>query len=266
MNRTILLLFGLILSLPIQAQSLADALEQAWARQPLAAAGAERDAEAQARADVAAAITPGPPSVSLSNLNDRAGRNLGRQEWEIELAVPLWLPGQRSARQAEAASAQTQVGTDRRALRWQIAGEVRDAWWLVAAARNTRDLAQHRMASARALESDVLRRFKVGELSRIDANLAQNEELGAAAELADTETTLLQAEHAYRALTGVAAPVVLTPESAVANREPRADHPQLVAAATAVQLARAKLRVATESRREAPQLALRMARDRSSFS
>lgn len=270
MNRTILLtcglIFGLIFTLPAQAQSLADALEQAWSRYPLAAAGAAREAEAQARAEAAAGMTPGPASVSLSNLNDRVGRNLGKQEWEIEMAVPLWLPGQKAARQAEASSAQSEVAARRRALRWQIAGEVRDAWWAVAAARNTHALAQHRIVTARELESDVLRRFKVGELARIDANLVQAESLAAAADLADAEAVLLQAEHNYRSLTGTPAPAVLAAEDTVAAGEPREGHPQLAAVAAAAQLARAKLKAAAENRREAPELAVRMARDRSDFS
>jgi outer membrane protein, heavy metal efflux system len=277
MNRTLALIFGLVLTLPTQAQTLADALEQAWSRQPLALSGAARTAEAQARADAAAGITPGPASISLSNLNDRAGRNLGKQEWEIEMAVPLWLPGQKAARQAEAASTQNELVARRRALRWQIAGEVRDAWWAVAAARNGNDLAKRRVTTARELEAEVLRRFRVGELARIDANLAQNERLAAEAELADAENLLPQAEHVYRGLTGVAAPAVLEAESVATNvtknmvdkvaatQESRADHPQLVAVAATAQLARARLKVAAENRRDAPELALRMARDRSDF-
>ncbi len=80
--------------------------------------------------------------MSLSSLNDRLNRNRGKQEWEVEMAVPLWLPGQQAARAARG-------GKRRRwksprasgALRLQIAGEVREAWWTVAAARNARDLA-----------------------------------------------------------------------------------------------------------------------------
>ncbi|HJW57389.1 MAG TPA: TolC family protein [Burkholderiaceae bacterium] len=265
MNRTITLIFGLIFTLPIQAQSLADALEQAWSRNPAAAAGTVRKAEAQARIEAAASMTPGPASISLSNLNDRAGRNLGKQEWEIEMAVPLWLPGQKAAREAEAFSAQSEMAARYRALRLQIAGEVRDRWWAVAAARNASTLARHRVATARALESDVLRRFRAGELARIDANLVQNERLAADAELADAETLLLQAEHAYRSLTGVAAPAVLAAENAVATRETRDNHPQLAALAAAAQLARAKLKAATKAQRDAPELAMRVARDRSDF-
>ena len=269
MNRMIALVFGLAIgltmALPAPAQGLAEAVEKAWSRHPQAATIAAREAEAQARAEVAAGITPGPASMSLSSLSDRLNGNRGKQEWEVELAVPLWVPGQKAAREAEASSAQGEVTARRHALRLQIAGEVRDAWWAVAAARNARDLAKRRIETARALESDVLRRFKVGELARIDANLAQNERLASEAELADAEAALRQAEQAWRGLTGVAAPTVLAAENTVATREPREGHPQLVAVAATAQLARARLKVAEETRRDAPEFAVRVVRDRGDF-
>jgi outer membrane protein TolC len=265
MNRTTALVFGLLVVLPAQAQTLADAVEQAWSRHPQAAASVAREAEAQARADLAASSTPGPATLSLSGLNDRLNTNRGKQEWEVEIAVPLWAPGQKAAREAEASGAQDFVAASRHAVRLQIAAEVRDAWWAVAAARNARDLAARRVATARALESDVLRRFKVGELARIDANLVQNERLASEAELADAEAALRQADQAFRALSGIAAPTVLPSENIPATREPRQDHPQMVVVAAAAQLARARLKVADATRRDAPELAVRVVRDRGDF-
>lgn len=250
---------------PVQAQTLADALEQAWARHPQAATLAAREAEVQARADVAAGITPGPASMSLSSLNDRLNRNRGKQEWEVEMAVPLWLPGQQAAREAEAASAVAEVAARRAALRLQIAGEVREAWWTVAAARNARDLAKRRIATARALEADVLRRFKAGDLARVDANLAQDERLAAEAEAIETEAALLQSEQIYRNITGAAAPTALTAEHAASAHEPAEDHPQLAAAAAAARTARARLKIAEETRRDAPEFAVRVVRDRGEY-
>ncbi|MFA7291308.1 MAG: TolC family protein [Rhodocyclaceae bacterium] len=262
MNRMIALAIGLSMTMPAQAQSLADAVEKAWSRHPQLVASTSREAEAQARAAVATGITPGPASMSVSNLNDRLNQNRGKQEWEVEMAVPLWVPGQQAARETEAASAQAQVLAQRHALRLQIAGEVRDAWWAVAAARSARELAARRLVTSSSLETDVLRRFKVGELSRIDANLARNERLTGEAELADAETALRQAEQAYQNLTGAAAPTVLAVEKAAATREARDDHPQLVAAAATAQLARAKFKVAEETRRDAPEFAVRVVRGR----
>ena len=289
MNKAIAMLIGILVVLPAQAQTLADALEQAWTRHPQAAAVSAREDEARARADVAAGITPGPAAMSLSSLNDRLNRNRGKQEWEVEMAVPLWLPGQQAAREAEAESAVMEVAARRTALRLQIAGEVREAWWAVADARNARDLARRRATTAGALEADVLRRFKAGDLARIDANLAQGERLAAEAEAIEAEVALLRAEQIYRNLTGAAAPSVLAAEAAIAAREPVGphpqplsregrgerseslrdlpglDHPQLAAVAAAARTARAKLRVTEETRRDAPEIALRVVRERGEF-
>lgn len=269
---------GLLLALPTLAADtpsastgLARALEQAWRLHPQAAGLDAREAEARAAQEVAAGLTPEPPSVAIGSLNDRYNRNLGRQEWEVELAAPLWLPGQRAAREAEAASRVEEAAAKRAALRWGLAGELREAWWSLAAARNVNALAIRRLATAQALEADVRRRYTVGELSRIDANLAQAEVLAASAEQAETETALLQAEQALRTLTGTVAPQDVGEEVPTTLRRsggllsmPDA-HPSLVAAAAATRGARARVTVADESRRAAPELALRVVRERGDF-
>lgn len=265
MNRTNALIFGLLVSLPAQAQTLADALEQAWSRNPHVAAIAAREAEAQARADVAGGVTPGPAAMSLSSLSDRMSSNRGKQDFELELGVPLWLPGQKAAREAAAESAMAEVRARRAALRLQVAGDVRDAWWAVAAARTMRELAARRVATAQGLEADVLRRFKAGDLARVDANLAQNERLAAEAELIETDAALRQVEQAYRSLTGVAAPALLASENTVSARDAAEDHPQLTALGAAARLARARLKVAEATRRDAPELSVRAVRERTDF-
>lgn len=266
MNRWIAAMLILVLPAQAQTQTLAQALDQAWSRHPQAAAISAREAAARARVELAAGITPGPAALSLSSLNDRLNRNRGRQEWEAEMAVPLWLPGQQAAREAEAASALAEVTAQGKALRLQLAGEVREAWWALAAARNASGLAKRRAATARALESGVQRRYKAGELARIDANLAQGERLAAEAEAIEAEAVLRAAEQAWRNLTGTAVPDVLAEEGAAVAHEPDEDHPQLAAAAAAARTARSRLRVAEETRRAAPELAVRVVRERGDFS
>lgn len=265
-NRVMVLAAGLLLATASQAQTLGSALEQAWSRHSQAAAFGARESEAQARAEVAAGLTPGPASVSLSNLSDRLNANGGKNEWELELAVPLWLPGQRAAHGLEAGGATVEVAARRAALRLQIAGELREAWWALALARQALDLGERRDAAARALEADVLRRFKAGELARLDANLAQNERLAAEGELLEVRSALRQAEQNYRLLTGEAAPVLLSEEKQAPMQDAAATHPQLVAAQAAVRLAQTRLGVVQQSRREAPELALRVVRERGDFS
>ena len=252
----------------VARSGLAQALEQAWRLNPQAAALEAREAEARAHRDIAASLTPEPGSLSIGSRNDRLTRNLGKQEYEVELAAPLWLPGQKAAREAEAASRVDEAGAKRAALRSELAGELRDAWWALAGARNAKALAARRLDTARALEADVRRRYTVGELSRIDANLAQSEVHAAGAELIESEATLLQAEQALRTLTGAVAPEEMAEEAPTTLRTSGGTsaasetHPLLMAAAAAARSARARVTVADESRRAAPELALRMVRER----
>ena len=266
MKRKIVIAASWLLAAASQAQTLGAALEQAWSRHPQALAFSAREAEVQARADLAAGLTPTPPSLSLSNVSDRLNANAGKDAWELELAVPLWLPGQRAARGQEAGRAADDVAARRSALRLQLAGELREAWWALDSTRQALALATQRAAAARALEVDVVRRFKTGELARVDANLAQNERLAAEGEALEAESAWRLAEQTYRALTGVDAPARLTAETAAARPEAGVDHPQLAAAQTLAQLAQARLKVAEQTRRDAPELALRLVRERGDFS
>lgn len=242
------------------AASLAVALDAAWARQPQAAAWAARSDEAAARAALAAAPTAGPPSLAFGHLGPGPGHDGGRREWEIELAAPLWLPGQQAARQNEAARDADALAAAQRTLRLQLAGAVREAGWAVIDARAALDLAQQRATSARALEAEVERRHAAGELARIHANQAQGERLAAQSAVLDAASTLRAAEQHWRALTGLPAPLALDTEHVAEASD--AGHPQLAAATAALDAAQARLRVRRVSRRAPPELGVRLVRER----
>lgn len=265
MKRWIAAALALASAWPAQGQTLASAFEQAWARHPQALAlPAEEDAAA-ARSARASALWPAPPAVSLANRNDRLGQDRGQQEWEAEIAVPLWLPGQQPAQRAEAEQGLLELEARRAVLKWRLAGELRQAWWAVAAARAVRELAQRRFTTAQALEAAVLRRHQAGEAARFDVNLAQNETLAAAAALVEAETQVAAAERALQSLTGRPAPETLSEEATTHARERAADHPLLAAAAATARLARSRLQLAEASRRAAPEIALRVVRARDDF-
>ena len=231
-------------------------------RNPLASSLDARQDEALARIDLADRLVPGAPAASLAAQDDRFHRDEGAQKWEIELGVPLWLPGQRTARQAEARGLQEQVHAQRAVLRWTLAGEVRARWWALATARIARDLALRREQTARELESSVMRRFETGDLARLDANLARNERLAAEAEAVQAQALVQAQEASLRAITGVDAPPVLEGEAAALQSIALEEHPQWVAARAASRAADAKLLATVKSDRAAPRVALRMERDR----
>jgi cobalt-zinc-cadmium efflux system outer membrane protein len=244
-------------------RSLPDALALAWARSPAGQALPARTEQAQAAAALARTLSAGAPRIGLSTLDDRLNRRTGRRELEAELGVPLWLPGQRGAQQSVAQAQLQGLEDDTLARRLQLAGELREAWWTLALAREDLALQRSRLASARALQADVERRQRAGELARTDANVAAAESQGAEAALADALLLERLAADRLRALTGVPAPAVpFTGEGPVAEAERPALHPRLAAAAAAVRLAQARLELVERSTRETPEVALRLRRER----
>lgn len=247
--------------------TLASALDLAWARHPQVASMSAREDEARATVDRANALSPKPASIGLGNLNDKLNSNQGKNEFELELGVPLWLPGQRAARQSEAESQVALVAAQQAALKHQLASEVRSAWWAVAAARAMRQLAELRLGTAKALEATVQQRFRAGDLSRIDRNLAQSERLDAESGLIETGNALLAADQTFQALTGVVTPQSLASEKLsdeTSGKPPQQDnlHPELAVAIAASQTARARLRSARHDTRATPELSLRVERNR----
>ena len=253
---TLLLWTSLTGGAQTQGQTLSHALEAAWARSPEAAALSARQAEAQARLDQARGLLAGPARVSISHLNDRLTQNIGYRDWEVELAAPLWLPGQKQRRESLAEKVVAALEARTASQKLQLAAQLRDTWWRLAAARDSATLAQQQLDTAKALESEVLKRFQTGELARIDANLATTERLAAAGTLLDAEGNLQQAQLTYRALTGVDAPAELPDEPMLPQNVPPL-HPQVREKQTFMQLAEARLALSDASRREAPELALR---------
>ncbi len=262
--RWLLLWMGLCAGAAVQAQTLQEAVQAAWARTPQAAALASRQVEAQAASELAGNLTPGPPSLSVSNYSDRLYRKTGSYEWELELATPLWLPGQRQAREAVAGKAATELDAKNKTLRLQLAAEVREAWWSLAYAQDAAALAQQRLASAKALEDSVQRRFKAGELARLDANMAQSETLSAESESLAADAGLQQVQHAWRSLVGLPPPAVLGAE-AVQTSADMTNHPQLRNLQAAAELARSRLSLVDASGREAPELSLRWSTQRAEY-
>ncbi len=240
------------------------AFAAAWQRHPAAAGLPAKERAAQAAREAAEALTPEPASIAIGTRNDRFGRRLGQQEYEIELAAPLWLPGQRQARQEEAAAQHKLLAAQREVKRLVLAGELREALWALAVARQAVTLTEKRLASARQLEADVRHRYEVGELSRIDANLAQVESHTAETAFLDAQKEFVTAEKAWQLLTGLAAPAEFVVES-LAQAGGVTNHPLVLEAEAQLTLSKARFSLASKSQRASPELALRVVRERGNF-
>jgi outer membrane protein TolC len=246
-----LLLVALLLApLPAAAQraSLAGHLERALdidaAFRSLAA---QRDAVAARRALTRSPI-PGSPVVGGDFRSDLRGPGQSR-ELIIDLAAPVWLPGQRGA---YGNTVQTGVAEFEARLllrRLEVAGLLRDAWWTAAAAVRDVRVARDRLTTSRDIARDVQRRVELGDIPYTDALLARNEDLAAELGLSQAEATLVAARAAYRTLTAGAEPD-LPPERPAGQVRV---HPALVAAEAGVAAAEAQMRLVEATPRDNPE-------------
>ncbi len=263
--RRILIIFLLLAALPAYAQdTLREAVERAWARQPAARAQPARAEEFAAKRNAAEALFPEPPSLSVGNRTDRLNRNVGVNEWEVGIALPLWLPGEQGRLSAIVNAERDQYDIGLSAAKLKIAGDVRDAYWQAHLSENELALARRKAQEAAVLAADVERRVKAGDLARVDLNQAQAAERLARAALTEAEIKDFKARQAFAVLTGMG-PLPAAQESIAPAGSALDDHPVLAPLQRAVVTTQAKLRQATQSLRNNPELELGVQRERGLF-
>jgi outer membrane protein, heavy metal efflux system len=194
---------------------LRQAFEAAWARQPEALALQSRRDATQAQRRAADAWTPEPAALELSNKTDRLNRNEGVREVEVGVAVPLWLPGERSGSAALAEAESSATESRAGAARLRVAATVREAWWQWQRARIEVETASEQLDSTRRIAADVTRRTKAGDLARADQHQADGAVAGAESLLAQAEAGQAAARQQLRALTGWAPGASEPPGTAV---------------------------------------------------
>lgn len=168
-----------------QPFTLKDLFEHAWARQPEAQSAALRREAAQAARNGSASWTAEPMALELSRKSDRPGSNQGSREYEVGLAMPLWLPGERARKAALGDAEMRAVDSRRLAAQLQLAATVREAWWALQRGQAELGLAQDRLLNAQRLAADVARRVQAGDMSRADQFQADGAVAQAEAALAE---------------------------------------------------------------------------------
>lgn len=255
----------LLLAPPLHAEgTLRDAVERAWVRQPGYLARAARAEELAAKRDAAQALFPEPPSLVVSNRDDRFHRDEGAREVSAGIALPLWLPGERGRQTAIANAERDQYAAALTAAKLRIAGEVRDAYWQARLAGNELALARRKVEEAAALATDVERRVKAGDLARVDLNQAQAAERLARGALAEAEFRAFRAIQGFKVLTGQDA-LPGGEETAAPYTAAVDEHPLLAPLQRAVATTQARLHLATRSQRDNPELELGLSRERGLF-
>jgi len=257
-------LLALLLTQPVYATSLRMALDKAWEISPQAQTLEAGRAQSDAQVIAANSLLPGAPAVVLGHRGGPLNDNAGGLEWEAGIALPIWLPGQRDAQQRQAQVGKDGLEASIRALRLALAGELREAIWQVRLAQAQVQLDQERLQSAKKLEEDVARRAQAGELAKTDLNLAQNERRAAQAAILQSDNRMFQAQQAYATVTGITD----LPDDAAEYAQPKPlpdEHPMLESARLAIESAQAQVRLASNSRRDNPELELSTRRERGSL-
>ncbi|HNZ56267.1 MAG TPA: TolC family protein [Methylophilaceae bacterium] len=208
---------------------------------------------------------PSAPAVSAGLQNDAVGSNRNLSQWEVGLDLPIWLPGQKTARTTLAQGAQTELDKTCANLSLDIAGQVRDAVWSLGMAINEAELQDARHKAAQDLLADVEKRWKAGELAKTDVMLAQNGTLAAKTALIKANAEVKHAEHRYWILTGLKE-LPNTFEEPLNSKEMIDDsHPWLAESAAKIEIANHHRSLSAIEQRENPQVMLNVRHERGAF-
>lgn len=254
--------------------SLRQAFEAAWARQPEARSLTTQQEAAQARRDSADSWLVEPPALEVAGKTDQFDRNRGSREYEIGVAMPIWLPGERSTTAALAAAELNATTSRARAAQLRTAAAVRTAYWDWRRAYIDLTLAREGLANARELAGDVSRRVKAGDLARADQHQADGALATAETVVAAAESALAETGQELRALTGVAperiASGLPTPEPISSAAIPidtlETAHPAMAELRDKVSVARRAMTLASVQGRANPELTLATTRERGASS
>lgn len=245
------------------------ALEAAWQRAVAQreTAGNRRRAEAE-RASIPS-LWSSAPSLQLSHRDDRLHSGAGQRDTDLGISVPLWLPGQRTARTRTADAAVDRAQITERLARLRLAGEIREVGWQMIAAQTDTVQAGSRVETLAKLADDVRRRVAAGDLALSDALAIDAEHLGAVAMESEQQQSLRAAKARWAQLTGLsavpAASVSPGPSGSPAPTD-TADHPELHLARLSTELARLHAEFIRHSRRDAPEFSVGVRQDLASRS
>ncbi|WP_019915184.1 MULTISPECIES: TolC family protein [unclassified Methylophilus] len=235
--------------------SLHEVLQQVVAIHPQQSLLAAHQQMVQARRTMANSWLPQAPSVGFSHQNDALMSNRDEREWQAQMQIPIWLPGQRQARSQVASLADDSLSQDRAGLQQLAADLLRNAVWDIALRRNDVSLVENRRDTMRSIAEDVQKRFKAGEVARLDVMQAEQETLQAERQRVTAHAELMHAQFRYQQLTELSEmPARL--EEPLSTREDYADSPYWQAAQARLKLAEGQRDLTAIEQRQNPQLTL----------
>ncbi len=251
-----------------RAVSLKDVFDTAWSRQPEARALQLRRDAAQSQAKAAGLLSPEPPSLEVSQRSDRTADNNGVRQAEVGIAVPIWLPGQRSASLDLAQAEISFVERKLLASQLRLASSVREAWWNWLRARVDAELAREQLTNAQRLAADVAKRTNAGDLAKSDQHQAEGVAAAAEALAAQADAASASAFAQVASLTGVSFEANLSIHG-VAEHPPVPaqilEHPLLAELENRIAVAERTASLISTQTRTNPELTVATTRDRGAF-
>ncbi|SER52732.1 Outer membrane protein TolC [Giesbergeria anulus] len=242
--------------------TLVSAFEAAWKRAVAASEVAGLNRQAQAEKFRAEALWAAPPFVEVSHRNDRLQSNKGARETEISVAVPLWLPGQKAAKQDVASAALELSKLSHDEARLRVAESTRELLWQIAELEASMKLTEQQVALFQAIADDVDKRVSAGDLARTDALAAKGELLNAQTTHTQAIQQLGAAKRQWTALTGlVQVPSTLPADMEQVVARNLEEHPELRFVAQQVAVAQKRVTLVDKSKRDAPELITSMRQD-----
>ncbi|MBC7755173.1 MAG: TolC family protein [Bdellovibrio sp.] len=183
--------------------TLHDLVEKALPNYPNSTLLAAKKLALEAHQIQANSLLPGSASIILRNQNDQLLSRNNETEWEAGLEFPIWLSGQRKAREAIANMASQNLSADAQYLRLQLSGMVRDALWDIQLMQGLVTIANAKHEAASQLQRDIEKRVSLGDMAHKDLLIAQTERLQAESELINADAEVQHAKFRYKNLTGL---------------------------------------------------------------
>ena len=191
-------------SLPTSVNlSLREVVEKTYERNPQLEVIKARLNHSEALSKSAEGLWASDPTMNISHYNDQLMDSDGLQEWEIGMQLPLWLPGQKAARQKTVKLQRSAINASEPALKLEIAGIVRELLWHIALTKNRMTIAEQEWNIVLKLQQDVKKRVELGDLAQSDLILSQQESLSKEAIFRIARQEYVHAQHRYDMISGL---------------------------------------------------------------
>ncbi|MGI9212872.1 MAG: TolC family protein [Methylococcaceae bacterium] len=221
--------------------TLAQVVDAAFDKYPDSILVAAYEDEARALDRRTASWIAGYPMLYLQWIDDRTFDSRGRVEVQTGYQVPLWLWNQRQASGAMAREARKHTDQFAKALRHEVAGQVREVLWNLKLVENRHRLAEKIYEVASKLTDVVRRRVELGDLARADLLLAEADQLEKKTALIQAEAEVMHARKAYFNITRLTHVPERFDESPSTIKQIEPEHPAMASANGLIERAHAEV-------------------------